>query len=100
MVQLVKRKIWIEADPNFNGSSTRVLAYATVETDDGFVISDISIRQDIDNPTDIRVVFPFRKLHEETVPYIKFTSDEHKKKVTLDILNTVKSSINDCVNFR
>lgn len=93
IVQLVKRKIWIESDPNFKGASARVIAYATVEFDEGLIVTDISIRQDIDNPSDIRVIFPFRKVHDETVPYIKFKNPEIEKEAKLNILSMVESTI-------
>lgn len=92
-IQLIKRKICIEADPNFNGASTRILAYASLELDEGLVIDEISIRQDIDNRSDIRVIFPFRKVHDEIIPYISFTSEEAKKEIIKNILTKVSKSV-------
>lgn len=90
----------IEADQNFEGNSTRVIAYATIETEEGFKIKDISIRQDINNPTDIRVVFPFRKVHEELIPYIEFINAEAKKELTTKILESLKDSMSGYLDFR
>lgn len=92
-IQLIKRKICIEADPNFKGASTRILAYASLELDEGLVIDEISIRQDIDNRSDIRVIFPFRKVHDEIIPYISFTSEEAKKEIIKDILTKVSKAV-------
>lgn len=100
IVQLVNRKILIEADQNFEGNSTRVLAYASIETEEGFMLKDISVRQDVNNPTDIRVVFPFRKVHDEIVPYIEFVNAKCKKEITLKILESLKDSMNGYINFR
>lgn len=100
LIQLVNRKILIEADQNFEGNSARVLAYATIETEEGLTIKDISIRQNIDNPTDIRIIFPFRKLHDELVPYITFTDKEAKKKINLEIMDALKASMEGYLDFR
>lgn len=100
LIQLVNRMTLIEADKNFECNSARVLAYATIETDDGFLIKNISIRQDVANPTDIRVIFPFRKLNDELVPYITFNSPEIKKKVELAILESLEKSVSGYLDFR
>lgn len=92
-IQLVKRKICIEADPNFNGASTRVLAYASLELDEGFIIDEISVRQDIDNRSDIRVIFPFRKVHDEVIPYITFSSEKAKKEIIKSIVEKVSKAV-------
>ena len=92
-IQLVKRKICIEADPNFEGASSRVVAYVSLELDDGFIIDEISVRQDIDNRSDFRVVFPFRKVHDEVIPYISFTSEEKKKEIIRLILMKLSKSM-------
>lgn len=100
IIQLVNRKILVEADQNFEGNSTRVLAYATIETDEGFKLKDISIRQDVNNPSDIRVVFPFRKVHDEIIPYIEFMNPVVKKELTLKILGSLKDSMSGYLDFR
>lgn len=92
-VQLVKRKICIESDPNFKGASTRVLAYVSLELEEGFIIDEISVRQDIDNRSDIRVIFPFRKVHEDIIPYVSFSSEEKKKELIKIILEKVSKAV-------
>lgn len=92
-IQLIKGKICIESDPNFKGASTRILAFASLELDEGITIDEISIRQDIDNQSDIRVIFPFRKVHDEIIPHISFTSEESRKKLVKEILTKVSKAI-------
>ena len=98
-VQLVKQKICIESDATFNGASTRTIAYATVELNEGFIIDEISIRQCLDNKADIRVIFPFKKVHDKVIYYVKFPSEQVKKEVTLEILNRVRQAMDRSLFF-
>ena len=93
IVQLVTKKVMVENDINFDGKTTRIMSYITLETSDGIIIKDISVRQDIDNKSDIRVVYPFKKVHNSCSPYIEFSSSIVKKETTKMILQKVYQSI-------
>lgn len=93
IVQQVKRKVVIENDIHFDSKNTRIIAYVTIETKDGLVISDISVRQDIDNHSDIRIIFPFKRLHNEYVSYVSFVSDIVRKQIEIMIFNALISGI-------
>jgi len=99
-LRLVKSKTTIENDINLGGVTSRVLAYASIETNEGIVIKDISVRQDVQNPTNIKVVYPFKKLYTDVQPYIEFNSLIVKKETDKMILTKLKDAISKEINVR
>ncbi len=93
IVQLLRKKTLIENDSHFDGRPTRILAYASIETHEGIIISDISIHQDIEDKDDIRVIYPFRKIHTDISSYITFNSKTVKKEFDILLLKQLKASV-------
>lgn len=91
-IQLVRLKSLIENDVNMNGATSKIIAYASVEIAQGVFINGISIRQDVQNKN-VKVIFPCRKIHNETQPFISFSSKQIEKEVNIEILNKVKDAM-------
>jgi len=92
-LRLVKSKTTIENDINLGGAASRILAYAYIETDEGIIIKDISVRQDIQNPVNIKVVYPFKKLYMDIQPYVDFSSSLTRKEIDGMILTKLKEAV-------
>lgn len=91
-IQLVRLKSLIENDINMEGATSKIIAYASVEIAQGIFINGISIRQDIQNKN-IKVVFPCRKIHNETQPFISFSSKKIEKEILVEILSKLKEAM-------
>lgn len=91
-IQLVKIKSLIENDSSMNGATSKIIAYVSIEVSDGIFISGITIKQDIQTKA-IRVIFPCRKLHNESIPFISFRSKKIEKEICIEILSHVRSAI-------
>ena len=92
-IQLVKLKSLIENDASMGGATSKILAYASIEIIDGVFINGISIRQDVQNKSIIKVIFPCKKVHNETQSFITFSSKKLEKEICLEILSYLRNSI-------
>lgn len=97
-IALVKAKSLIEKDVNFSGATSRLLAYVSLETSDGIVVSGISVRQNVQNRGDIKVCYPGRSMYTETKPYVSFTSAMVEKETAVMILTRVREAMQNEIN--
>ena len=91
-VQLVKLKSLIENDSCMNGAKSKILAYVSIEIVEGVYIHGISVRQDVQNKSIIKVIFPCKKLHNEMQPFITF-SKNIEKDINIEILTYVRNAM-------
>lgn len=97
-IQLVRLKSLIENDITMNGATSRVIAYASIETDEGISINGISIRQDTQDKSNIKVVFPGKKIHNEVQAFVSFNSKLTEKEITVSILSHLRASMDKELN--
>lgn len=81
-----------------NGATSKIIAYASIETNEGISINGISIRQDIQNKSIIKVIFPCKKLHNETQPFISFSSKLIEKEIVMSIMLHLREAMSKEIN--
>lgn len=97
-ISLVRLKSLIENDVNMDGATSRIIAYASIETDEGIVINGISVRQDTQNKEIMKVVFPGKKVHNEIQSFVSFNSKLVEKEMSMSILIHVRNAIEKEIN--